>query len=249
MFSESYGCNTTIKLENLQNHVNLCKFSPNIQITCDKGCGLKIAQKEYENHHCIAHLANLVIDQQEQISQLKAEVTILRKQQIWQKFDGITINEQNIFELQNSKENDEIAQSSYPLTSQYFYFEIKVLQMGDGNAIAIGLTCKEYPNGQLPGWDKGSIGYHSDDGRIFIESGQGKTFGPLWQTGDIIGCGIKFPRNFSGNENDTVKVYFTRNNYLIGEKSARIPNGGFFPTIGMDGIGDKVIVNLFPNNF
>ena len=60
-FSESHGCNTTIKLENLQNHVDRCIFNPNMEITCEKGCGLKIIKKDYDNHNCTAHLANLVI--------------------------------------------------------------------------------------------------------------------------------------------------------------------------------------------
>jgi hypothetical protein len=44
-------------------------------------------------------------------------------------------------------------------------------------------------------------------------------------------------------------VYFTRNNELIGEKSIGVPDGGFFPTVGMRSIGAKVTVDLFPNNF
>ncbi len=52
--------------------------------------------------------------------------------------------------------------------------------MGDGNRISIGLTCKEYPINRHPGWDKESIGYHGDDGMIFIGSGAGVKFGPLW---------------------------------------------------------------------
>jgi hypothetical protein len=222
-----------------------------LEVTCDKGCGLKIIKKEYHNN-CISHLANLVIHQQKQISRLNAKVTVLMKrQQIWQKCDGIKVSEQNILEYENvtGLRYVGIAQSSEPLKPEYSYFEIKILQSGDGYIISIGLTCKEYPIYRHPGWDKGSIGYHGDDGKIFIESGFGTKFGPLWQRGDIIGCGVKFPPDFTGNGDNLVKVYFTRNNEFIGEKPIGVPNGGFFPTIGMRSIGARVTVDLFPNNF
>ncbi len=263
MFSESNGCNTAFKLENLQNHVNQCIFNPSLEVTCDKGCGLKIIKKEYDNN-CISHLANLVIHQQKQISRLNAKVTILMKrQQIWQKCDGIKVSEQNILEYQVMIEDiihainytgirisyTGIAQSIEPLKPEYSYFEIKILQLGNENSISIGLTCKECQTNRHPGCEKGSIGYHGDDGKIFIESGAGVKFGPLWQTSDIIGCGVKFPPNFTGNGNSVVMVYFTRNNELIGEKPIGVPNGGFFPTIGMRSMGAKVTVDLFQNNF
>jgi len=61
----------------------------------------------------------------------------------------------------------------------------------------------------------------------------------------MIGCGIRFLNNLSNDKNESVIVYFTRNNVLIGEKPIRIPNGGFFLTIGMQSMGAKVILNPF----
>ena len=48
----------------------------------------------------------------------------------------------------------------------------------------------------MPGWDKGSIAYHADDGKVFIGCGVGEVFGPKCHKGDIMGCGIFFPQNF-----------------------------------------------------
>ena len=64
-----------------------------------------------------------------------------------------------------------------------------------------GLNCvwKDYPRHSHPGWNKGSIAYHADDGKIFIGSGAGDPFGPRCHRGDIMGCGIIFPRNYSSD--------------------------------------------------
>lgn len=50
-----------------------------------------------------------------------------------------------------------------------------------------------YPKNRLPGWDKGSIAYHADDGKVFIGCGVGEKFGPKCHKGDTMGCGISFP--------------------------------------------------------
>ena len=46
------------------------------------------------------------------------------------------------------------------------------------------------------GWNKGSIAYHADDGKVFVGSGVGSPFGPRCHKGDIMGCGVLFPRNY-----------------------------------------------------
>ncbi|PSN34268.1 SPRY domain-containing protein 3, partial [Blattella germanica] len=147
----------------------------------------------------------------------------------------------------------------------------------------IRLNGQDYPKHRHPGWNKGSIGYHADDGKIFIGSGVGDPFGPRCHKGDRMGCGILFPRDYvwsaelspsSPNEmddllelsldtsdsededwwnnqsamecNSKVKVFFTRNGKTVGVRQVRIPKGGFFPTIGMLSVQEKVRVDLRP---
>lgn len=43
-----------------------------------------------------------------------------------------------------------------------------------------------------------------------------------------------------------VVVFFTRNGQIIGKKEARVPPGGYFPTVGMLSSGEKVKVDLHP---
>lgn len=43
-----------------------------------------------------------------------------------------------------------------------------------------------------------------------------------------------------------VQIYFTRNGNIIGKREARIPRGGFYPTVGMMSSQEKVRVDLRP---
>lgn len=89
-----------------------------------------------------------------------------------------------------------LAQAKYPLDTTHHYFEIEIVDPGENCYIAIGLARKDYPMYRHPGWNKGSIAYHADDGKIFVGSGAGDPFGPPCRKGDKMGCGIIFPRDF-----------------------------------------------------
>nr|CAD7400437.1 unnamed protein product [Timema cristinae] len=183
-----------------------------------------------------------------------------------------------------------LAQGRSPLNTTTHYFEIEIVDPGENCYIAIGLTRRDYPKHRHPGWNKGSIGYHADDGKIFVGSGVGDPFGPRCHKGDRMGCGIIFPRDYiceydsdggsvefspsspnevddlldltlegsdsedeewwsnncTGNCEGKVKVFFTRNGKTIGVRQVRIPKGGFYPTIGMLSVQEKVKVDLRP---
>ncbi|XP_013390022.1 SPRY domain-containing protein 3 isoform X2 [Lingula anatina] len=95
-----------------------------------------------------------------------------------------------------------LAQAKLPLDTAGHYFEIEIVDPGENCYIAIGLARRDYPKHRHPGWNWGSIAYHADDGKIFIGSGIGDKFGPRCQKGDIMGCGILFPRDYS-SEHDS----------------------------------------------
>ncbi|GLD64338.1 SPRY domain-containing protein 3-like protein [Lates japonicus] len=63
---------------------------------------------------------------------------------------------------------------------------------------------EDYPKNRHPGWSRGSIAYHADDGKLFQGSGVGDAFGPRCFEGDIMGCGIMFPRDFNPDGGDDV---------------------------------------------
>ncbi|NXE17282.1 SPRY3 protein, partial [Lophotis ruficrista] len=56
---------------------------------------------------------------------------------------------------------------------------------------------QDYPKNRHPGWSRGSVAYHADDGKLFQGSGVGDPFGPRCYKGDTMGCGIMFPRDYA----------------------------------------------------
>ena len=49
----------------------------------------------------------------------------------------------------------------------------------------IGFSARSVKLDRLPGWEKGSYGYHGDDGNAFEGSGTGKPYGPVFVAGDF----------------------------------------------------------------
>ncbi|KAI9703479.1 MAG: hypothetical protein M1820_005783 [Bogoriella megaspora] len=103
------------------------------------------------------------------------------------------------------------------------YFEIKVDSMGTGRAadeagIAIGFVALPYPTWRLPGWERGSLGVHGDDGRRYMnDTWGGKDFTRAFKRGDTVGVGMKFSvadqQAVYGSTPIQLKaeVFFTRN--------------------------------------
>lgn len=203
-------------------------------VTCDKGCGLQMVKKDYEQTNCFAHLAKLIIVQQKQIELL------MKTRQIWQILNGvrITTSDPTILRHVNGKQLS-FAQSIYNLDRDNFYFEIEILQLGDSNKISIGLTDNKYPIDKHPGLTKCSVAYHGHNGMIYVKSDCGNDFGPIWKKDDIIGCGVKFGPE-KDNVHETVRVYFTRNKEFLGERSITVFHSQLFPSIGMESVGAKV---------
>lgn len=82
------------------------------------------------------------------------------------------------------------------------YFEVEILpQEKDADdvnrafapdCVAVGVSSQNFSE-SMPGWDRHSYGYHSDDGAIFHGSGvMVKEFGPTFGAGDVVGCGVDY---------------------------------------------------------
>ena len=67
------------------------------------------------------------------------------------------------------------------------------------------------------GWEeKYSYGYHGDDGKAYNCNGsEGKDFGPIFSTGDVIGCGVNFLDR---------SCFFTKNGAKIGNCARGLPS-------------------------
>jgi Ran-binding protein 9/10 len=74
--------------------------------------------------------------------------------------------------------------------------------------ISIGFSTQKASLARPVGWEPEAWGYHGDDGRCFTATNVGKTFGPAYGLGDVIGCGVNFRDH---------TAFFTKNGISIGE--------------------------------
>ncbi|KAI9184579.1 hypothetical protein H9P43_003634 [Blastocladiella emersonii ATCC 22665] len=87
------------------------------------------------------------------------------------------------------------------------YYEVTVVAMAPQTTLAIGLATVPYPYFRLPGWHDWSVGYHSDDGRVFCDNdGDGDAYGKPFRVDDVIGVGL---RTADGS------CFFTRNGVVL----------------------------------
>jgi hypothetical protein len=79
--------------------------------------------------------------------------------------------------------------------SAVLYFELELLDSGAKSMVGLGWVCvavgSRWRLNRMPGWERHSIGLHGDDGAVFKEgSAAVKNYSPVWQKGDVVGCGL-----------------------------------------------------------
>lgn len=117
-------------------------------------------------------------------------------------------------------------QSRYYLEPTKSYCKIRMLNSSCKSSW-IGLTCKV--EGQFSFSLRISFIYASD-GEVIVHN-KHVLNGSAWKQGDVIECGITFPKNFIDNGNDKVLVYFTKNEEIVFKKPFKIRCNELFPTI------------------
>ena len=96
--------------------------------------------------------------------------------------------------------------------------------------VSIGISTKSFcPQGNMPGWDLASYGYHSDDGGMFHGKGLPPKHGqPLYGPGDTVGCGLEYISS---------RIFFTKNGKFLGYEfnvGKDVVESGLYPTVGVD---------------
>ncbi|KAF9084922.1 Rsp5p-dependent ubiquitination, sorting of cargo proteins at the multivesicular body [Mortierella sp. AD031] len=120
-------------------------------------------------------------------------------------------------------------QTNLPLPKQQevYYWEVKMFEKSPRTTIAIGVATKPYPSTRLPGWNRHSAGYFSNNGQKYCNSlWSGVPFGPHYFEGDVVGCGYR-PRNGT--------IFFTRNGKRIDDAYTGYGRTNLFPTVGATG--------------
>ncbi|KAF0541489.1 SPRY-domain-containing protein [Gigaspora margarita] len=120
-----------------------------------------------------------------------------------------------------------------------FYFEINILDKGDNGEIGIGFCAKTVNLNRMPGWENNSWGYHGDDGNFYCCSGTGKSYGPLFTTGDTIGCCLNFRYKVA---------FYTKNGVHLGIAFQDL-EGELYPCVGMRSRGGSMKVNFGHEKF
>lgn len=125
---------------------------------------------------------------------------------------------------------DVTLQASHPFLASYaklHYFEMRVEDSRPETVLSIGMTTRPYPLFRMPGWNRYSVGYHSDDGCKFLDDATGgQDYGPSWGNGDTVGCGY---------EPETGHVFFTLNGHMVGTAFSSAARNAYYASIGSDG--------------
>jgi hypothetical protein len=123
------------------------------------------------------------------------------------------------------------------------YYEVRVLRLGpqplpekhhsrlgsmlhhqkqevEEAGIALGFVAPPYPSFRLPGWQRGSVAVHSDDGRRYVGNPDGGVdFTEPFRAGETVGIGLVFrqEQRGDGQVGHTADAFFTRNGRKAGE--------------------------------
>ncbi|KAI0804363.1 hypothetical protein GGR55DRAFT_658212 [Xylaria sp. FL0064] len=91
------------------------------------------------------------------------------------------------------------------------YFEVHILPQDSRRevSLALGFTAPPYPPFRLPGWHRGSLAVHGDDGNKYInDRWGGKAFTHPFRRGETVGIGMEFVPAAAGGIG--VEIFLTR---------------------------------------
>ncbi|KAL7333707.1 hypothetical protein PS15p_202572 [Mucor circinelloides] len=130
--------------------------------------------------------------------------------------------------------------TNFPMRPQcgIYYYEITVISMGNDGLFAVGFgNATHHTLDKLPGASLGSFGYHGQNGHIYKQNSKGVPYGPTFEHGDVIGCGVNY-------FNDT--VFFTKNGVSLGcaFDSLDLSSQMLYPCIGLSTQGEKITANF-----
>ncbi|KAK3987719.1 hypothetical protein QBC44DRAFT_330773 [Cladorrhinum sp. PSN332] len=132
--------------------------------------------------------------------------------------------------------------SPLPPTNPQFkavYFEVSPLQSSTPDiTLSLGFTALPYPSFRQPGWHRGSLAVHGDDGHKFInDRWGGKTFTSPFRPRERYGIGMTFT-NVAGRIE--TEVFFTRNGMESGKWNLHEETDaeGDLPVTGLEGYHD-----------
>lgn len=119
------------------------------------------------------------------------------------------------------------------------YYEFRLLRDSPTPFLAVGFSALPYPSFRMPGWHRGSLAVHGDDGHKYInDRWGGKDFTQAFDKGVIYGIGMSFSP--SGSHKPKVEIFFTRDGQKIGgwELHEETDSEQDLPVTGLEGFHD-----------
>ncbi|KAH9855764.1 SPRY-domain-containing protein [Lenzites betulinus] len=117
-----------------------------------------------------------------------------------------------------------------------YYYEVEIVHKCPKGPISIGFSAPEVRLSRLPGWERNSWGYHADDGWAFPGHKDGISYGPTFDSGDVIGCGVDFSQN---------RVFYTKNGSFLGMVFENVGKATeIYPCIGMRQTNESIRANF-----
>ena len=127
-----------------------------------------------------------------------------------------------------------------PRATPIYYFEVDVINRGRDGYIGIGFSGANVNMQRLPGWDCHSYGYHGDDGNVFEWSGRGRSYGPVFGTGDTVGAALDWV---------TRSISFFKNGVNQGIAFVDVWDEVLYATVGCRTPGEELDANFGDREF
>jgi len=122
-----------------------------------------------------------------------------------------------------------------------FWFEIQITNTGKDDVIAFGLCGKNHTRTALPGWEPLSVGYHGDDGGIFVESGKMKFYTNETFTEAKIGVDIhRGSRAIYFTKRSVEEIHSIRN-FCWMDQEEYLMNEALYPCVGFRFAKDVIV--------
>ncbi|KNC50842.1 uncharacterized protein AMSG_12010 [Thecamonas trahens ATCC 50062] len=96
-----------------------------------------------------------------------------------------------------------MAQFGSPLSVASPVFRVTLVDRGTEGAVGVGVASADYNVKAYPGWERNSVAYHMDDGKLFAYTGPERKltkFTPTRRVGSVVYCGLELDEQgeFSG---------------------------------------------------
>lgn len=149
-----------------------------------------------------------------------------------------------------ARDGPDVLHSGAPKT---IYFEVRVLKdFGRDAGVGLGFVALPYPGFRMPGWHRGSLAVHGDDGHKYINDRWGGIdfVAPWGQKGVVVGLGMTFSSAYASAKGSSstgvqgleAEVFFTRNGREEARWDVNEPRDRQrdLPPVGVQGLHDLV---------